>query len=92
MCARCHWASHAQVEALRRFQPEKLAEWKRIEARKIDAWRDRCASTGARNSYVKGSIPLDEFERQARAQFGHLSDDALLEHNFSHGHEVRSRH
>jgi hypothetical protein len=86
------WTSHAQIEAMRRFQPDKLETWIAYERRKIEAWRDRTAISGAQNAYVKGAISLTEFTSQARKQYAGFSDDELREHIFSHGHQVRSSH
>jgi hypothetical protein len=92
MCEFCMWTSHAQIEAMRRFQPEKLDTWIAYEQRKIEAWRERTALSGAQNAFVKGSIPLTVFAAQAQAQYAGFSDEALREHIFSHGHQVRSQH
>jgi 3'-phosphoadenosine 5'-phosphosulfate sulfotransferase (PAPS reductase)/FAD synthetase len=89
-CVRCPFLSEIELVWLHHRHPEKLAEWIRLEAAKVEAWRDRLPPE--KNLGVWGRRLLPEVLAGALAKYRHMSLAELDEHKMSHGHCVRSRY
>lgn len=97
-CHRCPFIDERELLHLKRTRPDILDEWRRQEATKLAAWEGRTT----RNLGVWGKLlrdpdtnerrpmTLDDALEQAERTWGHMSDEALAEHRFSHGHCVAS--
>lgn len=89
-CVRCPFLSEIELVWLHRHHPEKLEEWIRLEAAKVEAWRGRLPPE--KNLGVWGRRLLPEILAGALAKYGHMSRMELEEHKMTHGHCVGSRY
>lgn len=87
-CILCPFLSEIELVWLYRFMREDYEDWCRIEAEKLKAWEHK----GDRNLGVWGKRRLPEVLAGALEKYGHMSDDELHAHKFSHGHCVQSRY
>lgn len=90
-CMRCHHMSKQELVWLERNYPEKFNEWVDREAAKIlkNAWKVKEGKIKS-NLGVKGEKLLPELLEEAKAQFGHWTNEELEDYKFSHGHCVKS--
>ena len=90
-CIMCPFASKKELLWLSRNLPEQLQAWYEYEQAKIQKFRDQQASRGKNNHTVfGGKKTLYDVLREAEKEFGHLTDEELESHKFSHGHCVLS--
>ncbi len=100
-CRRCPFVDLIELEYLRRFHPEDLAEWIELEANKlasnshmdaVQVTNKRTGKTKTENRnygvFVKKYLP--EMVQKAREKYGSWSDHAISNHRYSHGHCVAS--
>jgi hypothetical protein len=73
----------------RRF-PRDYEDWVRIEANKVEAYKDRVDPR--LNFGVWGRKLLPQVLEEAKAKHGHMTDEQLDEYKMSHGHCVKSRY
>lgn len=87
-CMLCPYMNDAELVWLERFYPGDFQDWVEIEANKLEAHQ----RLGAKNMGVWGKKTLTEALEEAKAKFGHWTDEALKEYKFSHGHSVASKY
>ena len=104
-CILCHFANLTELEYVRRFEPESMAEWIQLERAKLDKYRHldeapngeehNVGNKGARkirNLGVFGVKSLPEKVEEARLKHMEWSDDQVREYRFSHGHCAASKY
>lgn len=90
-CLLCPFASKKEILWLHRFEPEMFADWIEMEKAKMKKFAEKQAAAGKSNHGVWGqNKTLDKVLQEAIEEFGHLSDEELNDHKFSHGHCVTS--
>jgi len=87
-CKFCPYLSKIEILWLFRFHPADWYDWVRYEANKIAKWSHRVG----KNLGVKGEKLLPEILQEAIAEFGHMTDEELIEYKMSHGHCVMSKY
>ena len=87
-CMFCMFQSPQEILYLESFHHKSWLEWIEYENNKIQ----RDTLRGVKNNLgVKGNRLLPEFLENAKKKFGHLTDQALIDYKFSHGHCVQSK-
>ena len=87
-CILCPFLSEVELLYMDRFLNADLQEWIRIEANKIERFKDR----DGENLGVWGKVLLPEKLEEVRAKHGHMSNDELVDYKMSHGHCVASKY
>lgn len=89
-CRRCHFLSKVELLWLHRRHPDAFDEWVFLENQKLARFQHK----GKKNYTVWGRSrkTLSEILAEAKAEFGHLSDEDLDEYKMSHGHCVNTRY
>lgn len=98
-CILCHFATLPELEYVRRFHPESLAEWIQLEKNKLDKYRHldeipmtedkggtKKAPLKKRNLGVFGIKSLPEKVAEAQAKHADWTDQQIRDYRFNHGH------
>lgn len=86
-CMFCHFQSPAELLWLARRYPERFKEWSGFEARKVARFEAE-GMDPKKNHGVYGAKLLPVKLIEAEEKFGHLSDQELDAHKYSHGHNI----
>ncbi|MHC3995724.1 phosphoadenosine phosphosulfate reductase domain-containing protein [Thiomicrolovo sp. ZZH C-3] len=94
-CVMCPFCSHQELIYVYRFQFKQFLQWVEFERRKIERDTERGVERpmGVKGKWIRKedrAYTLVDALEEALEKFGHLSDDALKEYRFSHGHCVQS--
>lgn len=91
-CMFCPFNQEFDLVWLSRNEPSALAYWIELEARKLQADIDTRLITSDRSLGVWGKAgkPLPVILAGALEKYGHMTDEELNTHKFSHGHCVSS--
>lgn len=88
-CVLCPFASKIEIMWLYRFEPESFQAWVEMEANKLKKFAAQQEAKGKKNHGVFGqNKTLENILQEAIKEYGHLSDEELNDHKFSHGHCV----
>ena len=87
-CRRCPFMNEIELLWLYTFDREAYTDWVRQEANKLAA----NAALGVRNLAVWGQKTIPQMLATAQAKYGHLTEEQLFLHKFSHGHCVGSKY
>jgi len=83
-CMICHFLHKIELLYLYRFHRDEFEEWVEIEMNKITRFMD----LGDKNYGVFGKLLLPEVLKQADEEYGHMTDQELIDYKMSHGHCV----
>lgn len=87
-CVLCPWMNKKELLWLWRFLPESFKDWCTMEEAKLE---NDLKVHGKKKNGVWGEKTLDIILEEAKAEFGHLSDEQLNKHKFE-GHCTKSKH
>jgi 3'-phosphoadenosine 5'-phosphosulfate sulfotransferase (PAPS reductase)/FAD synthetase len=92
-CMFCPFASKREILWLYRYEPLAFQDWVEMEKAKIRKFAKQQEAAGKKNHGVSGqNKTLEDVLREAITEFGHLTDEELNTHKFSHGHCVTTSH
>lgn len=86
-CVLCPFKSKMELLWTARNLPDDYAEWVEMEAAKLEKFRDLPPD---RNATVFGRKTLPVVLAEAEREYGHLTDEELESHRWTHGHCVAS--
>lgn len=99
-CKFCPFLSLEELEFVRRFYPADLEHWIRLEAAKLEKYKDRYETPVLKNGLIVGTkntnygvfgtTPLPTKVEEAKTKFSSWSDERVREYRMSHGHCVAS--
>lgn len=97
-CKMCPFLSTAELEYLRRFEPQALEQWVGHEKRKLDKWShlekiETVTKSGKtkienKNFGVWGKVYLPAMIQKVKDEFADWSDERVRDYRMSHGHCV----
>ncbi len=99
-CKMCPFLSEEELEYMRRFEPQALAQWVNHEKAKLDKWQhleriETVSNSGKikienKNFGVWGTKYLPEMILLVKVKFVEWSDERVRDYRMSHGHCVAS--